>query len=278
MPIIIPGGGGSPTRRRSMVRKRRARVPTADTKSFLFDGTSDYVSQGNTGIGYFGLNDVSMGPWTVSVWFKTSFSSSYQWLWSIYDAGYSDWARIFLGIGASGYSIIYQTNSTPFAWDGTMGVGGTGANPYIGQAAGGASNPLCDGNWHHVSVTCEGASSTGKLKLYVDGSLASTGTQATAVVDPDRIQRVSGYDYNDTLNFNGNVAQVTLIKSELSTTDITSLYNGGNGANPSPFSPYQWYRFGDDPSDTTTLVVDNGSSGVNLTGYGPPTIVTDAPP
>ena len=250
----------------------------ADTKSFLFDGTSDYASQANTGIGYFGLNDGDMGPWTVSIWLKTSASSAYQILWSIYNHDHSEMARLLLGIGASGYSIVYQTSHYAMEWDGVTGTGAGGEYGYIGQPDATASNPLCDGAWHHVAVTAEGVAATGKLYLYVDGVLAASGDQTASIVDPDRIQRVSGYDYNNTLNFDGNVAQVTLIKSELSAANIATLYNGGNSADPSSFSPYQWYRFGDNPSDTPTLVVDNGSSGVNLTGYGPPTIVTDAPP
>lgn len=253
-------------------------APSADTKSFLFDGTSDYVSQTNTGIGYFGMNDASMGPWTVAMWFKTSYDTNYQWLWGIYDSTNGEWSRFLLGIASSAYTILFQMSGTPFGWDGTMGIGSSGGAPYLGQADGTSSNALCDGNWHHVATTCEGVAGSGKVKVYVDGALVSVGTQGTSVTDPDRTHRVGGYNHNNTLNINGNVAQLTLIKSELSAADIAALYNSGNGANPSAFSPYQWYRFGDDPSDTPTLVVDNGSSGVNFTGYGPPTIVTDAPP
>ena len=252
----------------------------ADTKAMDFDGVNDYAYVGDTGIGYFGMNDNDHGAWSVSIWFKTTQSSSYQWLWSIYDHGHSDWARIFLGVSASAYSVIYQMNSSPFDWDGGAdnGVGSTGSNPYIGQEASGSSNPVCDGAWHHVAVTCEGTSSTGKVKLYVDGSLASTGTQATAVVDPDRRHRVSGYDYNDTLNFDGRVAQLALIKDELTAGEVSGLYNSGAGTDPTDdHTVYGYYRFGDHDDDTTSLVKDGGTGSNDMTAYNSPTIVTDSP-
>ena len=246
-------------------------------KSFLFDGVSDYAVQTNAGVEYFGFNAAAgMGPWTISIWFKTSYSANYQWLWGIYDQSYGTWARLFLGTAASAYSVIYQANPAPFVWDGALGEGGTG---YLRQGAG-ATNPLADGEWHHLCVTCEGVATTGKVSLYIDGALVSAGTQNATVMKADKYQQVSGYAFNNTYLVDGNVSQMTLIKSELSAAAVAALYNGGKVSDPSSSSPYQYFRFGDGLtsfSDTPALVVDHGSSGVDLVGHGPPTIVTDSP-
>ena len=244
-----------------------------------FDGVNDYAYNTGPG-GYFGLNDTGMGPWTASMWFKTPYAGGYQYLWSLYNYNHTEWSRLALGQGSDPYAIFFQTSHYAMEWDGVSGYGGGGQYGYIVQpSASGSVNELCDGAWHHVAVTVEGVASTGKIYLYVDGALAASGNQMSGVVKPDRKQRISGYNYDNTQNLNGRVAQFALMQSELSASEISTLYNSGAGMDPTTLhTVYSYFRFGDDPGDTASLIKNGGTYYKDLAVYNGPTIVTDSPP
>jgi hypothetical protein len=206
--------------------------------------------------------------------------SGYQELFVIHNSTASHRVRVFLGNAGAGYTIAFQTSQSSMTWDGLPGFGVTGAYTYFGQlSASGASNELCDGAWHQAVVTCEGVASTGKMRFYLDGALVTSGTQTASVCSPNAGVMVG--KYTSSVNFlNGNIAQATFLTAELNAAGVTALYNGGASTDPTPLNPYAYYRFGDDPHDTTTAVNDNGLAGLDLTGAGfaPSAIVEDSPP
>lgn len=260
--------------------------PSAGTHSYVFDGASIYgINTSTVPWGDFGLNDYppggDMGPWSVSCWFKTSLTTTWQELLYWKDATASDWSRVLIGNPASpsSYALLYQ--STAYAFDGTTGIGlgAAGAAPWMGPAA--AAVTVHDGAWHHVVVTCEGVKTTGQISMYYDSVLVATGTQKTTVMDPDRRFYLGrGIAYY----LNGSIFQTGLwAGTELSSGQVATLYNSGSASLLSAYSPAPsiYYTFGDDADpaspDTTTRCYDGGAGGYTLTFATAATIVTDSP-
>ena len=259
---------------------------SAGTHSYVFDGASIFGANTSTiPWGDFGLNDEppfgDMGPWSVSCWFKTSFTTGYQELLYWKDASGGDWARVLIGNPAvpSSYALIYQ--STASAFDGTTGIGlgVAGAAPWLGAAAG--SVAVGDGAWHHLVLTCEGVNTTGQISMYYDSVLVATGTQTASVMDPDRgFYNGKGVGYF----LNGSIFQTGLwAGTELSSVQVATLYNSGSASLLSAYSPTPsiYYTFGDDADpanpDTTTSCYDGGAGGYTLAFSVAATIVTDSP-
>ena len=75
----------------------------------------------------------------------------------------------------------------------------------------------------------------------------------------------------------GNIDEVAVFNSELSASNVTSIYNSGSPADLTSFSPVSWWRNGD--SDTYPTLNDNGSGSNNgtMTNMTSGDIVTDVP-
>tara|TARA_B100001123_G_scaffold365829_1_gene425074 strand:+ start:558 stop:1334 length:777 start_codon:yes stop_codon:yes gene_type:complete len=143
---------------------------------------------------------------------------------------------------------------------------------------------ILDGDWHHVLITINGADQ----KIYVDGSLdaewtageaGSTGTTMSyfqyGEVGTEDIHIGSwggNYWWTD-----GKIDEVALFNSVLSTSDITAIYNSGVPASLSSYSPYGWWRMGDNDGSSGTTITDQGSGGNDGTLQNGPTFTTDVP-
>lgn len=283
MGLILPGRGGSRTRRgRDIQHKRSSTRPM--TMSVQVDGISQYLTKYSTTVwGDFGFNGSGASahpPWTMAIWFKTPTTGVIQTLIAWEDHSGGTWSRILLGNAPAGssYSVAYQcTNS---AFDGTTGpgIGATGSYPYVACAIG--THPVVGNGWHQIVITSEGVPSTGQVKLYLDGALVDSGTQKTGIMDPDRYFYVS--EGPGTLLYGGNVAQIGMWSgTEFSAAQVTALYNSGSGIDLAPLGPTVYYKMGNDPADTVGVggtIIDNGSAGLDLDVINTALIVSDAPP
>ena len=256
----------------------------ADTKCYEFDGSTSYMTS-TYSWDHYGMNDTGpspqTGPWTISIWFKITTGTGYQSLIEFRNGtgSLSDMCRVQIGADASAaYSIRFQAYQYGVDQTGGVGVGGSGSGSWFGgpHSTAGGVDPY-DGAWHHLAMTCEGVASTGQVKMYYDAVVIGSATQKTSVINPLGIAYLAGDHYP--YRFGGRIAQMALFASEFNQTAITGLYNGGSGINPSALSPYVLLRMGDNPGDTTSLAIDEGSSGRNFVGINPGaiTIVTDSP-
>ena len=60
----------------------------------------------------------------------------------------------------------------------------------------------------------------------------------------------------------GNIDEVSVYNSELSASDVASIYNGNGAGKPgdvTSLNPVGWWRMGDNDSGTGTTVTDQGS-------------------
>ena len=132
------------------------------------------------------------------------------------------------------------------------------------------------GGWHHVVVTFDGVSRTtaSSFTLYVDGvskTLSSSGTYGTT---PNTNQ--IGFGNGNNTRFNGNIDEVAIFTSELSSSQVTNIYkgesNGGSGGtNGTPgnllsFNPSHWWRMGDGAEANSGSTVYDMSVNNNVNG------------
>jgi hypothetical protein len=81
--------------------------------------------------------------------------------------------------------------------------------------------------WHHFVVTWNLPNSTNNVKVYIDGSLSSTGSQTTGswTGNSSRTFQLGHYTNTNTNNgFSGMLDQVRVFEKELSSSQVSTLY------------------------------------------------------
>ena len=223
----------------------------ANAYSVSFDGTNDFIQTD--------YNPSSGSTFSGSVWVKTSDTSSSMAFFSMETGS----AVYGITLKSPGSSKNWWVVGPTFASNG--GIGGTG----------GASS-IRDGNWHHIVLTVNSQT----LKIYTDGSLVGTTTVANGYSGPTSSTRkyIIGRGYAvGAYQFNGLMDEVAFFESELSSSDVSSIYNSGTPADLTSYSPVGWYRMGDDDSGTGTTITDQGSGGNDGTFINGPTFSSDVP-
>lgn len=98
-----------------------------------------------------------------------------------------------------------------------------------------------DGTWHHIVATYDGSGNASGMRIYVDGSLAATtirrntlGSNDFDVTDIDlEIKSAT----NPSTGAEGAVCQVAVYNKELTTGEVTTIYNGGTPTDLSSIGP-----------------------------------------
>jgi len=104
---------------------------------------------------------------------------------------------------------------------------------------------LIDGNWHHIVLTYDGVSRTtaSSYTLYVDGSPKSVGV--ASVFSPVPNENRIGHSTNAGNWFSGNIDEVSIFSSELTSGNVTTLYNSGVPNDISGLNPVAYYKMGE---------------------------------
>jgi len=126
--------------------------------------------------------------------------------------------------------------------------------------------------WHNLIGTYN--DTTGDLKLYLDGVLKNT-SATSADVNAASLDLRIGCSTSNGLFFQGGIDEVSLFNSELSQSNVTSIYGSGVPTSLASLSPLSWWRCGD--GDTSPTLTDNGSGGNNGTMTNFTTFSTDVP-
>jgi len=207
-------------------------------------------------------NGTTDSPFSISGWFKVSSVSSTQFVIAKRDTGGGSNKHEYLiyiaSPGIIGFSI----------YDGAS----------VKRRGRKSSNGTVSvDTWHHVVGTYNGvggADANLGLKVYLDGvqvdSANSNNNTYVAMeneTQPFTIGKLTA----------GNVDEVAVFDSELSASDVTSIYNSGvpNNLNDLSTPPLSWWRCGD--GDTSPTLTDNGSGGNNGTMENFTTFSTDVP-
>jgi hypothetical protein len=218
----------------------------SNTKSILLDGIDDYVICGN---------NASLQPsnFTICLWVKTDNNNS---------------NRTFIHNGAGLYGSSNQGFLVQQSYGNYYFRIGDGTTTYTSFNGG-----LIVDTWQFITLSYDGTN----MRSYLDGVLQDTlavpnityGTNATW--NPFYIGRTSG----SSQYMSGNIDEVALFNSELSASDVTTIYNSGVPNDISSLSPVSWWRCGD--GDTSPTLTDNGSGGNDGTMTNFSTFSTDVP-
>lgn len=210
----------------------------ASTNSFEFDGATDYVDMGNP------TSLQITGALTISAWVKINSTSPTQVCIlskdDVTNRSYQLWGRRAVdGFPAFG---IFSSNTSYI-------VSGT--------------TDLRDSQWHHiVSVFTPNTS----MKIYIDDVLEATNTTSIpSSIDNDPANFEIGRFGFGNYEMSGNIDEVSIFNTELSASDVTTIYNGGVPNDISSLSPVSWWRMGEAATWTGRNwdLIDQGSGGNN---------------
>lgn len=162
-----------------------------------FDGTGDWVTCSQLALA--GTNQIS-----VQAWFKAA-------------AGVFDSIKSITSTG----EIYVVQGGYPSAGNGRFAIN-NGTTWYEAPIYNSAR--LDDGNWHHMIGTYNGAT----IRLYVDGTEVGTGNARTGNLRTDGPTHIAA-DASDNIPFPGLVDEVAIWDRVLSPTEVSTLYNSGNG-------------------------------------------------
>lgn len=185
-----------------------------------FDGSNDYM-----GVGTISTFNNTPSTFSISIWFYGS---------EISIGGFSD-----SGVGF-------------YTW--------TDGNIYIhaGMVGGlSMSNPFSSSGWNHILLTYN---ASGSIKFYVNGN---TTPSLSATASAITVQAGNTYSIGAYTHYNlyraGLIDEVAIFSTELSSSDLTTIYNSGVPNDISSLSPVNWWRMGDNDGGTGATITDQGS-------------------
>ena len=216
-------------------RSRSGTGPTGPTYinlfSLNFDGNDDIVD----------TNQINLGlENTISFWGKSDGIKFNGMVWG--------------GVAQSNYYTVFLTNSNRIFYR----VGG-GANQFTDSDI---VSALGSGNWFHCALVRNNGGAD--VLCYINGDLKQTITGIVGSSNDTIIQDIGARTLNDFF-IKGNLDELSVFNSALSSSDITSIYNLGTPNDISSLSPLSWYRFEEGSGTTAT---DSGTGGNNGTISG----------
>lgn len=209
--------------------------------SMAFDGVDEYLTFSNR------LPVQRNVAFSFSFWLNPSSLNSFVFS----DSNGSKGWWVYLSSGGAIFLTMRETSSSnEYFCSGSLGV-------------------TPSGNWHYVSITYDGTDATG-MKCYVDGvdvTVTGSNTLSTDILEANNFQ-ISAL--NSGSNYNGYLMYASFFDTELSASDVTSLYNSGVpidprdvGLSPSFFAPLGGPN---DSFSTNWTIVDeiNGNNGTSV--------------
>jgi len=218
-----------------------------NTYSLAFDGVDDFVNAGSS-IPNLETGDISFSAWV----YPTSFSSYNYFL----DSGAITTKKgIFAGLQiTTGFVALLRKT----------GVTNTRCS------TGWIDCGLTINNWYNIVGVFDedgGTAGVGQLKLYVNGVLKAT-------VDGSGQDTGTGYDLHigkdegGFSHFVGNIDEVSLYNSPLTSENVTSIYNSGAPNDLTSLNPTAWYRNGDNGSyKSPQWLIPNNSNKDKVSNY-----------
>lgn len=211
-----------------------------------FDGVDDYVDIGSS---------INGTDFSISYWIKTSSATTnFQW----YNPTSAQTNATFEGLWMrqnSGLKVATKYSGSGSATYGTTDLG--------------------DGNWHNVIATFNNTSQA--LKVYVDGNTTPEIDVTLTSWAQFNKTFILGGTTSSTYLYIGNLDEVMITHTILTTSDVTAIYNSGTPTDLASYNPVGWWRNGDNNGGVGTTITDEGSGGNNGTLVNGTTFSTDVP-
>lgn len=176
-------------------------------QGFSLDGVNDYVDLGDI------LDNDGTQPWSVSCWVKLN-STSNQLLVGKQNNSvpYNGWglvmvsSKVYLGFFNNVPSVMLQTYNTQI---------------------------LTTGVWYNIVATYDGSKDANNIKVYIDGSLGTqdvvTNSLGVNSSSASGVKATISSRNGGALMSNSIIDEVAIFNRELTSTEVTELYNSGAG-------------------------------------------------
>jgi hypothetical protein len=222
-------------------------TPPFNQYSFEFDGNTDYVTMGDV----LDMANDGTDAFTISCWFKTTDTAT----------------QILIGkqintTPYNGYNLYLSSNRIKFSFGTLSGLA------YIQGQSSNILSTITDGNWHHLVITYDGTQDITGFNLYYDNSpIAITALNNNTPTDvsssAEFMLGARGTTSSYGVLYDGILDEVAYFNSELSASDISTIYGTGTPSDLSSLSPISWWRMGDAATWTgkTWDLTDQGSGG-----------------
>ena len=185
-----------------------------NTRSFSFDGVNDYFDADISA-----LNNAT--ALTFSGWVKKTSGNV---------VGFESFN------GSTDRAILYWWSDNNVYW-----------SVRNGSASAAASSSLTTYDWNHIAGTFEGSTNT--IKLYINGSLVDTQTGQPSSTSGNLSNNFHIGLSNGSTYSNGNIDEVAIWNSALSSDAVTEIYNSGVPNDLDELTnasdPTVWYRMGE---------------------------------
>ena len=233
-----------------VVGPRLSTVPIFTNEySMAFDGTNEYLQTADNDNLSFG-NGTTDSAFSFSAWVKMSDSTRFR----IFNKG-SNFSTDYEYLLATGADDKLDLNLYDKSTAGRIARRfNTALTSY-------------QGTWIHIVATYDGSSSSSGIKLYLNGSRVDDidNNSGTYVAMENTTNKLFIGRTLETYS-NGSIDEVAIFNTELSASDITTMYNGGVPTDLTSLSPLSWWRMGDGDTwnGSTWTLTDNGSGSYDL--------------
>ena len=198
-----------------------------NTYSLAFDGVDDFVSGGDI------LNFERTDAFSISAWVKRNSINNDQAIVSKMTS--SAHYRGYLLFISSGNLVKVILRNT------------TSATRFFTVSS---TTTITDSNWHNIVVTYDGSSATSGVKIYIDGvsdTVSASGTLTTGTIIDSAPFNIGARNSNN-IFADANIDETAIFSSELTSANVTTIYNSGVPNDLSTLNPTAWYRNGDNGS------------------------------
>ena len=213
------------------------------TRSFDFDGVDDFIDCGNNDNLSFGDGSTD-SAFSISSWLNMDNVVRFR-IISKYDTSKEE----YFFSTSSGRQLVLNLYSQNNSAVKIGRIGSTILTPYIGT-------------WIHVCATYDGSGSSSGIKIYINGvrddaNNNNAGSYVAMQNNTAPVRIGSGASYFA----NGSIDETAIFNTELSASDVTSIYNSGTPSDISSLSPISHWRMGENATFSTNWSLpDNGSA------------------
>ena len=217
-----------------------------------FDGTNDYIDT-NTNLNSLGV----VNTFSISLWVKIATNGNYDHIIGA-PTSYSAWN--------TGFGLYTNTTGVRF-WVDQWGPSG---NTFVNSAS------LSLNVWYHIAATFD---TTNGLKLYVNAGTPTTATGNGILDGLTNDIYIASTGTNTNYAFNGSISNVSIWNTELTSAQVTEIYNEGVPSNLNNHSAYSnlvsWWQLGSNSSFNTnwTVLDEKGSNNGTSVNMGEDAIV-----
>lgn len=164
--------------------------------SFYFDGTNDWINVS--------MADQSYDKLTFSTWFRRNDSDTEDYILS----GMEDAMGPYIRVKNPGTTFSVYRDA-----------------PSAGFVSASITFTPVVGTWYHVVGTFNGT----HARIYLNGELNDTTTVALSTLRTFQLDDIGAYQFGSNFFFNGTIDEVGVWNRSLSSSEVSDLYNSGDG-------------------------------------------------